>query len=49
MANSLAVKNVLFEFHFLPKGGHGYGLRKGNIAAESWPGLAEIWLNKNIF
>lgn len=48
MANSLAIKNVPFEFHFLPAGGHGYGLRKGNIAAETWPKLAEAWLNKNI-
>ncbi|MBP8793709.1 MAG: alpha/beta hydrolase [Lutibacter sp.] len=46
MANSLKEKNVSFEFHFSPKGGHGYGLRKGNIAAETWPKLAEIWLNK---
>lgn len=28
----------------LPDGGHGYGLRKGNLAAETWPKLAEAWL-----
>lgn len=38
---------VPLELHVVPKGGHGYGLRKGNPAAEVWPGLAEIWL-KNI-
>jgi len=30
--------------HLLPVGGHGYGLRPGNIAAETWPALAEKWL-----
>ncbi len=32
------------ELHVLPSGGHGYGLRKGNIAAETWPVLAKKWL-----
>lgn len=32
------------ELHFLAKGGHGYGMRKGNIAAETWPSLLEKWL-----
>ena len=32
------------ELHLLPKGGHGYGLRSGNIAGETWPALAEKWL-----
>jgi acetyl esterase/lipase len=35
------------ELHMLPKGGHGYGLYPGNVAAESWPKLAEEWLKKN--
>ncbi|UXX81297.1 alpha/beta hydrolase [Reichenbachiella carrageenanivorans] len=30
----------------LPDGGHGYGLRKGNVAAETWPKLAEAWMAK---
>jgi len=30
--------------HLLPSGGHGYGLRKGIRAAETWPLLAEKWL-----
>ncbi len=47
MATSLRDAKVPMELHMLPEGGHGYGLRKGNAAAETWPGLAEIWL-KNI-
>ncbi|MDX1286220.1 MAG: alpha/beta hydrolase [Draconibacterium sp.] len=35
---------VPVELHFLPTGGHGYGLRPGNIAAETWPPLAAKWL-----
>ena len=34
------------ELHFLTTGGHGYGLREGNVAAETWPKLAEVWLNE---
>jgi len=37
---------VPVEMHLLPFGGHGYGLRQGNIAAETWPVLAETWLNR---
>lgn len=47
MSKALNMYNVLYELHVLPEGGHGYGLRKGNVAAETWPGLAEQWL-KNI-
>jgi hypothetical protein len=32
------------ELHLLPNGGHGYGLRQGSQAAETWPLLAEKWL-----
>lgn len=35
-----------FDMHLYETGGHGYGLRKGNPAAEKWPGLAEVWLQK---
>ncbi len=35
---------IPFEFHVVPKGGHGYGLREGNPAAEAWPSLAKSWL-----
>jgi len=47
MATALRDVKVPVELHLLAKGGHGYGLRKGNIAGETWPKLAEIWL-KNI-
>jgi len=39
----LEENKVPFEMHILPKGKHGYGLRKGNPAAELWPVLAEKW------
>lgn len=35
---------VPVELHYYPKGGHGYGLRKGHEAAELWPVLMEKWL-----
>ena len=47
MTTALRDAKVPVELHFLAKGGHGYGLREGNIAGETWPKLAEIWL-KNI-
>ena len=47
MTTALRDAKVPVELHFLSKGGHGYGLRAGNIAGETWPGLAEVWL-KNI-
>ena len=34
-----------FELQIVLKGNHGYGIRKGNNAAEKWPILAEKWLN----
>ena len=39
---------ITYEFHELPEGGHGYGIRPGNIAAETWPNLAEKWLKEKI-
>lgn len=44
MAANLRDAKVPVELHLLPEGGHGYGLRKGNIAGETWPILAEKWL-----
>jgi hypothetical protein len=32
----------------VPKGGHGYGMRAGNPAAEIWPIYAEAWLKANV-
>ena len=43
-AGALRDAKLPFELHYLPTGGHGYGLRPGNIAAETWPQLAEKWL-----
>lgn len=47
MATALRDKKIPVELHILATGGHGYGMRPGNIAAETWPMLAETWL-KNI-
>lgn len=44
MAKELREKKGSVELHFLAEGGHGYGLRAGNAAAEAWPKLFEIWL-----
>jgi acetyl esterase/lipase len=46
MAGALRDQKVPVELHFLPTGGHGYGVRAGNPAAETWPGLAATWLSK---
>jgi acetyl esterase/lipase len=42
---ALRDSKVPVELHLLPTGGHGYGMRTGNSAAETWPGLAEKWLS----
>jgi len=47
MAGALRDAKVPVELHFLALGGHGYGLRQGNIAAETWPGLLEKWLKQH--
>jgi acetyl esterase/lipase len=46
MAGALRDHKVPVELHLLPEGGHGYGMRPGNIAAETWLGLAEKWLER---
>jgi len=48
MATALRDNKIPVELHLLPTGGHGYGLRPGNIAAETWPLLAEKWLKNMI-
>lgn len=48
IASALRAEKVSTELNMLPKGGHGYGLRKGNIAAATWPALAENWLEKTV-
>ncbi|MFY0650533.1 MAG: alpha/beta hydrolase [Cyclobacteriaceae bacterium] len=47
MSGALRDAKVPVEVHLMPEGGHGYGLRPGNVAGETWPGLAEKWL-KNV-
>ncbi|MEA1785002.1 alpha/beta hydrolase [Arenibacter sp. GZD96] len=44
MAMALRDAKIPVGLHILPEGGHGYGLRKGKTAAETWPLLAETWL-----
>ncbi|HVI49552.1 MAG TPA: alpha/beta hydrolase [Chitinophaga sp.] len=46
MAGALRDANAPAELHYYAKGGHGYGLRPGNPAADVWPGLAAIWLKQ---
>jgi len=46
MAGALRDAKVPVELHIYPKGGHGYGLRKGSLAAETWTKLAENWLKR---
>ncbi len=46
MASALRKVRVPVELHYLPRGGHGYGVRLGNKAAETWPLLAEKWLQQ---
>lgn len=48
MTTALRDTKIPVTLHMLPQGGHGYGLRKGNIAAETWPLLAENWLHKMV-
>jgi len=45
MAGALRDAKLPVELHILPFGGHGYGLRPGKPAPETWPVLAEKWLN----
>jgi acetyl esterase/lipase len=47
-ASALQKAKAPVEFHLVPKGGHGYGMRAGNPAAEAWPGYAETWLKANV-
>ena len=49
MGSALRSAKVPFELHILPKGGHGFGLRKGNYAAETWPPLCQKWLQRTVF
>ena len=44
ITTALRDAKIPVELHLLPEGGHGYGLRTGNIAGETWPDLAKQWL-----
>jgi acetyl esterase/lipase len=44
MAQAMRNARLPVELHLLPTGGHGYGLRPGKIAGETWPLLAEKWM-----
>jgi acetyl esterase/lipase len=48
LARALQEAKANVELHMLPKGGHGYGMYPGNKAAETWPGLLEIWLKEHL-
>jgi acetyl esterase/lipase len=48
MAGALRKMTIPVELHLMAEGGHGYGLRPGIVAAETWPLLAEKWLSKGI-
>lgn len=44
MGSALRAKKIPFELHILPTGGHGFGMRPGNRAAEAWPKQCEEWM-----
>ncbi len=46
MTGALRDHKIPVELHFLPYGGHGYGLRPGKDAAMVWPHLLALWLKK---
>ncbi len=48
MTQELRKFDILVELHVVPYGKHGYGMRKGNPAAEAWPPLAATWLKSYI-
>ena len=48
MASALQKSKSPYELHITPSGGHGYGMRSGNPAAETWPALCQKWLSKEI-
>jgi acetyl esterase/lipase len=44
MASALRNAKLSVELHILSTGGHGYGMRPGSPAPETWPLLADNWL-----
>lgn len=49
MGSALRLTKIPFELHILPKGGHGFGMRKKNYAGSKWPALCENWLQYTLF
>jgi acetyl esterase/lipase len=49
IGSALREASVPFELHILPLGGHGFGMRSGNRAAETWPAFCEKWMQLTIF
>lgn len=47
-AQALRDNKTPVELHFLQTGGHGYGIRSGNVAAKTWPSLAKNWLDMTL-
>ncbi len=47
-AKALRENKTPVELHMMQNGGHGYGMRPGNVAAKTWPSLAEAWLNMTL-
>ncbi|MGJ8655951.1 MAG: alpha/beta hydrolase [Akkermansiaceae bacterium] len=48
MGAALRQEKIPFELHILPSGGHGFGLRPGKRAAETWPTLLAAWLEQTV-
>jgi acetyl esterase/lipase len=46
MAGALRKNKTSVEFHLLPEGGHGYGMRDEKEAGLAWPIFLEKWLAK---
>lgn len=46
MGKALRDAKLNVELHLLPEGGHGYGSRPGKRAAETWPLMAEKWMEE---
>ncbi|WP_235297600.1 alpha/beta hydrolase [Portibacter marinus] len=46
LAKALQENKTTVDFHMLAEGGHGFGMREGVEAAETWPLLLEKWLKK---
>lgn len=42
LAHLMQQADASIELHYLPTGGHGYGMRRGR--GLEWPALAENWL-----